>query len=246
MAYDIRPLSFSEILERAFLLLRNHFALLVGIAAVVWIPYGVMLGLGRIVALIGGLLFLVAAPVMQVALTIGIAGAYLDREMTVGAAYEATRPIFGSIVLTYLLLYLLLLLCLIALLVPALYFGVCWALVGPIMIVERRFGMEALSRSRALVRGSWWRTLGIMLVAGLIAEVPAVMVGLALGLLPFIGQVVTAGVQAVTSTYAMAAAVVYYFDRRCRVEGFDLLQLAEKIGPEAGFGASLPNSSSPL
>ena len=43
MAYDIRPLSFGEILDRAFRVYLDNFVLLFGISAVVWIPSGILL-----------------------------------------------------------------------------------------------------------------------------------------------------------------------------------------------------------
>ena len=91
----------------------------------------------------------------------------------------------------------------IALVAVVVYFVGCWAVIGPVMIVERRFGMAALRRSRELVVGSWWRTVGILVTAGLIAGVPAAGLKKFLwAFIPVIGVILTAVTQAVSSTLA--------------------------------------------
>jgi hypothetical protein len=112
------------------------------------------------------------------------------------------------------------------------YFLVCWSLIGAVMIVERRFGMSALRRSRELVVGSWWRTFAILFTASLIANVPASALKFVWAFIPVIGAVLTAATQAVTGAYGMVALMIYYFDRRCRTEDFDLRLLAEQIRSE--------------
>ena len=48
MTYDIRPLSFGEILDRAFRVYLDNFALLFGIAAIIWVPSGIILASGAL------------------------------------------------------------------------------------------------------------------------------------------------------------------------------------------------------
>lgn len=247
MAYDIRPLSFGEILDRGFRVCRDHFQLFVGITLALFVPYGVLLALGEshpLFAAIGLVLFLILFPVTVAALTIAVASVYLDRRITAVYAYQATRPILAPIIGTYVLLYALLFLGIIALVIPGIYFGVCWALVASVMIVEGQFGMSALRRSRTLVRGAWWRTLGTLFVAGLIVEVPMGVLQFFFSFIPFLGHIlgqVTAGVAGI---YSGAVVVIYYFDRRCRIEDFDLRLLAEQIRMESGAGMTAAPGSS--
>ena len=250
LAYNIRPLSFAEILDRAFRVFRDHFSVLVGISAVLWLPYGAILAVGNtshVVSGIAQLAFLLLLPVMSVALTAAVANVYLDRPITVGDAYRSIRVILTPIVGTYLLLDLLVILALvpmvmlgfiglvipvmlgsIALVIPTIYLTICWSLVAPVMIVEHRFGMTALRRSRQLVTGVWWRTFGILIVAGLIATV-ALVLRVFWSFIPVFGQILTAGTYAIASSYSRVVLVIYYFDRRCRTEDFDLRFLAEQI-----------------
>lgn len=232
LAYNIRPLSFAEILDRAFRVFRDHFSVLVGISAVLWLPYGAILAVGNtshVVFGIAGLAFGLLFPVMSVALTAAVANVYLDRPITVGDAYRSIRVILTPIVGTYLLLYLLVILGFIALVIPGIYLMNCWSLTGPVMIVEHRFGMTALRRSRQLVTSVWWRTFGIFFVAGLIAEVPAGVLQMFWSFIPVFGPILTAGTSAIASSYSLVVLVIYYFDRRCRTEDFDLRFLAEQI-----------------
>lgn len=232
LAYNIRPLSFAEILDRAFRVFRDHFSVLVGISAVLWLPYGAILAVGnssRVASGIADLAFSLLFPVMSVALTAAVANVYLDRPITVGDAYRSIRVILTPIVGTYLLLYLLVILGFIALLIPGIYLANCWSLTTPVMIVEHRFGRTALRRSRQLVTGVWWRTFGILIVAGLIAQVPAGVLQVFWSYIPVFGPMLTAGTRAIASSYSLVVLVIYYFDRRCRIEDFDLRFLAEQI-----------------
>jgi len=232
LAYNLRPLSFAEVLDRAFRVFRDHFSVLVGISTVLWLPYGAILAVGntsRVVFGIAEIAFLLLLPVMWVALTAAVANVYLDRPITVGDAYRSIRVILTPIVGTYLLLYLLVSLGFIALIIPGIYLVNCWSLAAPVMIVEHRFGMTAFRRSRQLVTGVWWRTLGIFFVAFLIAEVPAGVLQVFWSFIPVFGPVLTAGTSAIASSYSLVVLVIYYFDRRCRTEDFDLRFLAEQI-----------------
>ena len=236
LAYNIRPLSFAEILDRAFRVFRDHFSALVGISAVLWLPYGAILAVGNtshVVSGIASLAFLLFLPVMSVALTAAVANVYLDRPITVRDAYRSIRVILTPIVGTYLLLYLLVILGFFALVIPGIYLLNCWSLAAPVMIVEHRFGMTALRRSRQLVTGVWWRTFGIFFVASLIAEVPAGVLQLFWSYIPVFGPILTAGTSAIATSYSLVVLVIYYFDRRCRTEDFDLRFLAEQIRSDA-------------
>ena len=226
MAYDIRPLSLAEVLDRGFRVLRDHFRLLVGIAAWAWIPYGILLALSESNKTFTGLamlLFLIVSPLMYAALIVAVGEVYLDQPATIAGSYGSTRSLVVPIVGTFLpalraagaraFRF--------ALIIPGIYFMVCWTLITPVMIVERRFGMAALRRSRELVKGAWGRTFAILFVASLIASLPGSMLNVYWMFIPYLGPILNAATSAVVSTYSAVVLVIYYFDRRCRVEEFD-------------------------
>jgi hypothetical protein len=237
VAYDIRPLSFAEILDRSFAVLRDGFSPLVGISLVEWIPYGLLLAMARpkslALPLTAIILLLTIAPVAHAALVIAVSRIYLASAITVGEAYRGALPILAALIGTYLLIYILMIPLMLLLVIPALYFMICWALVPPVMIVEETYGMKAMSRSRALIRGSWWRTFGLLIVVGLITEIPAGALQFVWHFIPVVGPFLTAITDAVVQTYAVIALVIYYFDRRCRTEDFDLRLLAQQIRAES-------------
>ena len=120
--------------------------------------------------------------------------------------------------------------------------GVDWASDDP----ERRFGWHALRRSRALVKGEWWRTLGILVVAAIIANAPAYALGFVWRYIPIVGSILGSATHALSTTYGMIVSVIYYFDRRCRTEDFDLRLLAEQVRAEAKTAMSPATESSAL
>src|SRR4051794_36973476 len=109
-----------------------------------------------------------------------------------------------------------------------------------------------MRRSFELVRGSWWRVLGILLVGVVLVSFLA---GILQALLTFIPAAlangndvvlavtaVIAGTVSVTLTTPFTAAVfsLVYFDQRVRREGFDLELLAQGLGERAPDAADSP------
>jgi MFS family permease len=136
-----------------------------------------------------------------------------------------------------------------------------FSLASPALMLERQSIVKSLSRSAKLVRGSWWRVLGIQLLGGLIAGVVSSIVAI-----PFLfiaaaasgggmtglfgatgGQVgwvflIVSGIGSVigaTITLPINAGVtvLLYVDQRIRREALDL-ELARAAGVQAnGTGA---------
>jgi hypothetical protein len=136
------------------------------------------------------------------------------------------------------------------------YFAIAWVFAMHVMLVEGHGIGAAFTRSRALVKGHWWRVFGIGLIAVIVQGVivtafslPAMVAG---------GGAMVADPFAETSllTYVLATlgnaagvivagpiifctVTLLYFDLRMRKEGFDLeYQLRE-------MEAALPQSPPP-
>ncbi len=84
---------------------------------------------------------------------------------------DAFAPIFLAIVMAAVGIAL----GLIALIVPGVYLAVRWFFIPQAVVLDGRRGREALRRSAQAVDGSWWRTLGVLLLANLAAAVPGVL-----------------------------------------------------------------------
>src|SRR6266545_1954131 len=132
-----------------------------------------------------------------------------------------------------------------ACIVPGVWLYAAWALAIPALLLEDVRGLKALGRSFSLVRGRWWPTAGILLLANLLAS--AVALGLGLVALPLLltgdgndfvvelaNAVFTAAANVLTIPFISALVTVVYFDLRVRKEGFDLQLMAQRIGAPAG------------
>jgi hypothetical protein len=134
---------------------------------------------------------------------------------------------------------------LLALVPGAIYVANAWSLSTPALLFEDTGPIAALKRSWALVRGSWWRVLGIILVGVLLVSILA---GVLQGILVLIPAAladgnevalalatVIAGTVSGTLTTPFTAAIfsLVYFDQRVRREGFDLELLAQGLGETA-------------
>ena len=141
---------------------------------------------------------------------------------------------------------------LLVLIPAAVYVGVLLSLSTAALLFEDVGPVRAMRRSFELVRGSWWRVLGILFVGVLLVSVLA---GILQGLLTLIPAAladgnevvlaitaVIAGTVSVTLTTPFTAAIfsLVYFDQRVRREGFDLELLAQGLGERAPDAAASP------
>jgi hypothetical protein len=237
MNYEIRAMSFSEILDTGFRLVRDHFALLTGIGLVLYGPFAIMQELigrevspGAVFASIASVLFIIAvSPIVQGAMTLAIGDAYRGQSMSIGAAYRASVRRALALTGTYLLLGLGVLIGLILLVVPGVYLMIAWMLATQIVMLEGIAGSSALSRSRDLLRNHMMRALGILVVGAIIVAVLTSVLQLLASGIPIVRSVASAIAQSVGYAFSTAVGVVLYFDLRCRKENFDLEHLAQLV-----------------
>lgn len=123
---------------------------------------------------------------------------------------------------------------------------------------------DAMRRSAHLVRGSWWRVLGILLVAAVLAWIVQQVVAVPLTLLTLVvgGLSTSTGIPTtlglvlqglggiigvtITAPFTAGVVVLLYVDRRIRREGLDLeLARAAGVEPPPGPGPELPGSVPP-
>jgi len=204
-------------------------------------------------------------------LTVVIGRSVLGHKITAGEAWQIARPrmaaLIGATLLIPLILvglwavYALVLVILAVLHAPGaligalaaigaiagiiltIWFTIMFRMAAQVVVLEREGPVRALGRSWRLVRGSFWRVLGITLLAGLIVVVTAgvlqipfslfaAMAGGGNSLLPSTGGNV-AGILisavggvvagAVARPISAGVAVLLYVDLRMRREGLDLV-----------------------
>jgi hypothetical protein len=115
----------------------------------------------------------------------------------------------------------------------------------PLIVLEQQRIFAAIARSFALVKGDFWRVLGIWLLAGIVASLVAAAVGIPFGIVggllggpagisipglivSAIGSVIG---QIITAPFNAGVVVLLYTDRRIRAEAFDLVLQTGAAGP---------------
>jgi hypothetical protein len=111
---------------------------------------------------------------------------------------------------------------------------------APLIVLERLGIFASIKRSVGLVKGDFWRVLGIRLLATLVAGVVAAAVSIPFSLggqLLLLGSESTSTLlialalvaiggavgQIITAPFSAGAVVLLYTDRRMRAEAFDLV-----------------------
>lgn len=124
--------------------------------------------------------------------------------------------------------------------VPTLALAVLFSLVYPCVIVEGVGPVGALRRSYRLVRGQFWRVVGLLLLGSFIATLVSQIVALPFGIPGDIwgtwAGVVLASVGTAVSSLLSTPLVaglltLIYFDGRIRREGYDLELMIRALGP---------------
>ncbi len=251
MGYEIRAMSFAEIMDTGFRIVRQHFGLIIGIAAALYVPIAILgalvapepvpgagpwgsVGAGRLGFLVGLVLYaVVVSPIVSAAITFAIGEIYVGRSATVGQSLRVGASMLLPIAGTSILVGIAVMIGLVLLVIPGVYLFLCFLLVWQVMVLERRYGFAAMGRSRELMRGSLLRGFGITLAGAIIVSVVGGAIALVVGHVPLLGPIGEGVARAAGVAYTSAVAVVLYFDVRCRKEAFDLEHLARLVaGPE--------------
>ncbi|MEO6714536.1 MAG: glycerophosphoryl diester phosphodiesterase membrane domain-containing protein [Mycobacteriales bacterium] len=252
----LRPLGVGEILDGSFAALRHYPLAILSVCALAATFSGVTSFLlviatrdspvGSDVPLLvnwfNGFVGMVTWGVINAALAVIIGDAVLGRPVVRGAAWAQIRPRLGAIAGAAVVTSILLVVGFLVFVIPGIYLSVALAFTTPAIVLEGRGIIAAMKRSRALVSGAWWRTLGVLLLAGMICS-----------FLYFVISVTFVAIAGADNLYALASSdvdfsvaqiaivtlggiiawtlvgaimggvsVLLYMDRRMRREGLDV------------------------
>jgi hypothetical protein len=99
--------------------------------------------------------------------------------------------------------------------VPGLILLTIWAVVAPVVVLERPGVLASFGRSRELVRGNGWQTFGVVLVLAVLVEVFAAIVDVAAeSASTGVGIVVRVVLGVLIGPLSALAAAVLYFELR--------------------------------
>jgi hypothetical protein len=186
-------------------------------------------GSGAVAAILG----LVSYALAEAGCFKAVADAYLGERPTWRRSLAFAVRRAPSVLWLLVLQALLLVLAFLLLIVPGIWLAFAWSVAIPALLAEDVRGRRALGRSFRLVRGRWWRTTGIVVIAFVMASFAAFVVTLpfqviAMASAPeslltaFLAGTLAGTVGAVVSTPLAAAFVtLVYFDLRARKEGLD-------------------------
>jgi hypothetical protein len=250
----LRPMELGEIFNEAFYLYQRNFLLFVGIGAIVHVPYQLLVALlprypilGYL-AMIGFWIPLVAA---SGAIVKALADRYLGNEVTIAGSYRYMLPRLIPYLITSVLGGLLVFVGFLLFLVPGIIFAFWITFLPSVMIVEDRFYVRAIERSRQLAAGEWGRIaaigllmiglfMGVYLIIGVFVAILMVIATMAGSGGPQIGEsmpmwlmlfqgILGAVLQSLLSPITVLLPVLLYFDVRVRKEGFDIELLARSM-----------------
>lgn len=126
---------------------------------------------------------------------------------------------------------------LVALVVPGLILLTIWAVIAPVIVVEKSGVIDSFGRSRALVRGNGWPVFGVILVAFLIVLVGGFIFTVAAEDIsngPLLRIVFSALASTITAPISALVAAVIYF----RLRGFEAAApVADALIPGADAAA---------
>lgn len=183
---------------------------------------------GVLVFGIGLLINIVASTVYQ-GMVVGLVRDVQDgrRDSSVGELIEATRPVILPLIGAGLLSGIGISIGFLLFVVPGLILLTIWAVIAPVIVVERTGVIEAFGRSRQLVESNGWRVFGVILLVFVIVAAAGfglALIGIAISDSLVIGILVGLIASTLTEPIAALAASTIYF----RLRAFES---ASPVGP---------------
>jgi hypothetical protein len=166
---------------------------------------------------------------MQGALIHGISEQFIRRPIQIPSAFAFSFrryfPRLGALVFSGVAL---MLMWITLLGIPfAIRYGGLWFFILQTASVEGFGPIGAMSRSAALVRGSWSRVAGFLFVSGIVFAIVGGIVGYIVGFIPIAGATIGA---IITAPFLIVAHTLLYFDLRTQKDGaFSLEVLASEL-----------------
>ncbi len=173
----------SGVLGEAWKLYRAHAAHLMVIAFVIYLVAAVVAAVfalagGFFGALLGSIVELFAAFLVQAALVKAVQDVRDGRaDLSFGETVSAATPYLGPVAGASILAGIAITVGLILLIVPGLYLITIWAVIVPVIVIERSGALASFGRSQQLVRGRGWHVFGTLVLVFLILIVVDILLG---------------------------------------------------------------------
>lgn len=207
------------LLEDAWQLYRKHAVHLLGIALAVYVVVAVIagllaFGLGGLGKLLAEVVETCAAFLLEAALVKSVQQVREGKpKLSVGQTIRSVLPDLWSVAVASIAAAVAIWIGLLIVLVPGLYLLTIWAVVMPVLVIERRGVLAAFERSRKLVRGHGWQVFGTLVLLFLILILVGVVFGTFFVMVPDavrggLGTIVTGTL--VAPYIAVVVTLLYY------------------------------------
>jgi hypothetical protein len=213
-------LDVGRVFERIFRIYRGQFALLIGGALALFVPVAIVNGLlydqgGFLLSLVANAIALVASYLYQ-GMVVEAARDILDgrRDQTIGGLFSAAGDVVGALLVAGILAGIAIAIGFVLLIVPGLFLITIWAVIVPVIVIERVGALASFGRSRALVKGNGWQVFGVLVVLFVGAFlvqilIAAIIGGIADSVLGFSLAVLLTSLLMIPLT-ALAASVIFF------------------------------------
>ncbi|HJY65554.1 MAG TPA: hypothetical protein VJ254_02405 [Streptosporangiaceae bacterium] len=192
---------------------------LLAIAFVIYLVAAIITALlalagGNIGILLGSFVSVVAAYLLQATLVKAVQDVRDGHvDLSISQTVNEALPYFWSVLGASILAGIAITIGLLLIIVPGLFLITIWAVIVPVIIIERSGALASFSRSRELVRGHGWHVFGTLVLVYIIMLVVNIVLGLIFSALP---HVLGDGLSAVISGtlispfLALVVTLVYY------------------------------------
>jgi hypothetical protein len=236
----------ARVFERVFRIYADQFTLLIPAALLLFVPVALLNGL--ILSGGGALAWILTSAIATVVtfwyqgMVVEAARDILDgrRDHTIGSLFQSALPLVGPLLGAGILAGIGITIGLVLLIVPGLILLTIWAVIVPVIVIERAGVLDSFGRSRELVRGNGWQVFGVIVVIFLLQIVVSGIVNAIVGGATddsFVGYVISdLIVRMLVVPLSAVAATVMYVELR-RLKGEPLL--------EEGVAPPLPPQQAP-
>ena len=208
----------SGVLSEAWEMYKTYAKHLLAIAFVIYVIAAIVAALlslaGTFGALLGAVVSIVAAFLLQATLVKAVQDVRDGRvDMSIGETVRAATPYIGAVALASILAGIAIVIGLALVIVPGLYLITIWAVIVPVIVIERSGALAAFGRSRQLVRGRGWHVFATLVLVYVILLVVDIVLGLIFSALPHVlgsglSQVISGTL--ISPFLALVVTLVYY------------------------------------
>jgi len=231
----------SGVLSEAWQMYRRFAVHLLAIAFVIYVAVAIIAALLSLAGLIGSLLAEVVALFGTFLLQATLVKAVQDvrdgrADLSIGETVSAAMPYIWSVAAASILAGIAITIGLILIIVPGLWLITIWAVIIPVIVIERSGALNSFGRSRQLVRGHGWHVFGTLVLVFIILIVVDIVLGIIFSALPVLwrdGLSTVVSGTLISPYIALVVTLIYY-----RLVGAGAgWPGAVADGPPAGYGA---------